>query len=51
MKTIRVEVSTNKVGSEDHIEFEIEDDATEYEIEEIASERIWDLISWNWEEI
>lgn len=51
MRKIRVYVSTNKVGSECYDDFEVEDDYTEEEINELAEERILDMIDTYWEEI
>lgn len=39
-------VSTNKVGSEDQFEFEVDDDATEEQIEEAGREAMWERIEW-----
>lgn len=46
---IKVSVSTGLVGSKVYEEFEIEDDATEDEIEKIARETMFNLINWSWE--
>lgn len=51
MRKIRVYVSTNKVGSECYDDFEVEDDYTEEEINELAEERILDMIDTYWEKI
>lgn len=45
---IKVYVSTNKIGSECSTTFDIEDDASEEEIEEIAREEMFNMIEWNW---
>lgn len=49
VKTIKVTVQTQKVGSKCEITFEIEDDATEEEIEEVAMASMFDMIDWNWQ--
>lgn len=51
MKKIRVYVATNKVGSESYDEFEIEDDATEEEIDKEVEDYIWNMIDSYWEEV
>lgn len=48
MKKIRVTVSTDKVGSETYDEIEVEDDATEAEIETQAKEAMFEMIEWDW---
>lgn len=49
MKTIKVHVSTNRVGSECSDEFEVEDDTTEKEIEEMAKDAMFNMIEWNYD--
>lgn len=49
MQKIRVSIRTQKVGSECTDHFEIEDDATDDEIEDAAKEVIWNMAEWNWE--
>ena len=51
MKKYKGRVSTNRVGSEVTFEFEIEDNATEKQIEEIALECMWDCIEMTYEEV
>lgn len=51
MKTIKVHVSTNRVGSGDYREFEVDDEAPLGEIEELAREEMFDMIEWYWEYI
>lgn len=51
MKKIRVSVSTNRVGSTVTREFEIDDNATEEEINEEAWECACDMIDYVWEEV
>ena len=48
MKTIIVSVSTGYVGSKKEIEFEVGDEATEDEINEIALETMLEMIDWSW---
>lgn len=51
MKKIKVYVATDKIGSECYDEFEIEDDATEEEIDKEAGDYIWNMIDSYWEEV
>lgn len=51
MKTIRVSVGTNRVGSTTTREFEVDDNATEEEINELAWETAMDMIDFTWEEV
>lgn len=44
-------VQTNKVGSKTPFEFEVEDDCTDAQIEEIANETMVQHIEWNYEEV
>lgn len=39
-------IRTNKVGSDCSFEFDVEDDATEEQIEEAARESAFELIDW-----
>lgn len=48
MKTIKGYISTNKVGSESKFEFEVEDNATPEEIEELAREAAFERIDWSY---
>jgi len=48
---IKVCVMTRKVGSMCEDEFEIDDHATEEEIDKIAQELMWEMIDWNWKRI
>ena len=50
MKKYTGYIETNKVGSTCNFEFEVEDDATEEAIEEIAKETAFNLIEWSYEE-
>lgn len=51
MRKIKVSVGTNRVGSTSTREFEVNDNATEEEINEQAWETACDMIDFNWEEI
>ncbi len=51
MKKIKVSVSTGYTGSKREDEFEIEDDATEEEINEVALEVMFQLIDFGWMEV
>ncbi len=48
MKTIQVYVGTGMEGSRITDTFEVEDDATEEQIEEDAKEVMFNMISWGW---
>lgn len=50
MKRIKVTVMTNKIGSECSRYIEVEDDATEEEINQDAWECACDMIDFNWDE-
>ncbi len=49
MKTIKGYVNTRNVGSRCTFETEVEDDATEAEIEEAAREAMFEQIEWGFE--
>lgn len=51
MKKYRGYVSTKKVGSDCYFEFEVEDNATETEIQDMAIQCVWDELEFNYEEI
>lgn len=51
MRKIKVSVGTNRVGSTVTREFEIDDSATEEEINEGAWECACDMIDYGWEEV
>ena len=51
MRKIKVHVSTNRVGSGDYKEFEVDEGASVEYIEELAREEMFDMIEWYWEEI
>lgn len=44
------EISTNKIGSECHFEFEVPDDATDEEIEEEARQAAFEKVEWHYNE-
>lgn len=48
MKRVTGSIATNLVGSRCHFEFEIEDDATPAEIEEMARDAAFDLVDWGY---
>ena len=48
MKTLEVYVSVGLVGCRRSETIEVEDDATEEEIEEVARETMFSMIEWGW---
>lgn len=50
MRKIRVTISIGLVGCKRTETFDVEDDATEEEIEEMAKEAALESLNWNWEE-
>lgn len=50
MRIIRVYVSTSKVGSRCETEIEVDDEATEEDITELAQEAMFGMIEWDWRE-
>lgn len=50
MRKFKGYVRTNKVGSSYHFEFEVDDEATEQDIEKEARESMFENIEWNYEE-
>ena len=48
MKTIKVTVTTGFVGAKREDTFEIDDDATDEEIEDTAQEAMFNMIEWSW---
>jgi len=50
MRKFKGVIRTNKVGSDCQFEFEVDDDATEGEIEEVARECAFELIDWHFTE-
>lgn len=51
MRKFKGIISTNIVGSECEFEFEVEDDATEEDIEMEARDAAFNWISWEYDEI
>jgi uncharacterized FlaG/YvyC family protein len=51
MKKIKVYVATRFVRSQDSLIIEVEDDATEEEINQAALEAMFEMIEWGYEEI
>lgn len=51
MRTFKGKVSTGLVGSEMEFEFEVEDDATEQEINDEGWQAACELINTEWEEV
>lgn len=51
MRLFRGEITTDVVGASCEFEFEVEDDATEQEIEETAKETAFNLVDWWYEEV
>lgn len=48
---VEVIVSTGKVGSERRAEIEVDDEATDDAIEEVAKEAMFELIEWTWKRV
>lgn len=48
MKTIKVWVTTNKVGARVEDSFEVEDDATPEEIAEYAQDTMFQMVDWGY---
>ncbi len=51
MKKIEVSVSTNYIQCKDTTVIEVEDDATEEDINESALDAIFELIEYSWQEV
>lgn len=51
MRKFKGSVSTNYVGCKNTFEFEVDDDATDEEIQEIALECMWEDLDFYYEEI
>lgn len=51
MRFFKGQISTDKVGSECEFEFEVEDGATDEEIELEAKDAAFNYIYWNYEEV
>lgn len=49
MKTITGYIATNKVGSSCEFEFEVEDDVTPEQIEEMAKDAAFNCIEWSYQ--
>lgn len=50
MRTFKGTISTNRINSEDTFEFEVEDDATDDEIEDEARQAMLERVNWDYEE-
>ena len=50
MRKFIASIATSKVGSQCDAEFEVDDDATEEQIEEAARDAAFEYIDWWWEE-
>lgn len=50
MRKFIASIATSKVGSQCDVEFEVDDDATEEQIEEAARDAAFEYIDWWWEE-
>lgn len=50
MRTIKWRISIGLVGCHKEGEFEVEENVSEDEIEQIAREEAFECIDWNWEE-
>lgn len=48
-RIVKGRVETNKVGSMSEFEFEVDDDCTDEEIEELARDAMFEHIEWNYE--
>ncbi len=48
MKLVKGSIRTDKVGSACEFEFEVEDDATAEEIEEMARDMAFNHVEWNY---
>jgi hypothetical protein len=51
MREFKGFIKTDKVGSLCEFKFEVENDASDTDIEEIAKECAFELIEWNYEEV
>lgn len=51
MKKIKYEISTGYCGADYRGEFEVEDDATDEEIEEMIEQEVWNYIEYSWSEV
>jgi hypothetical protein len=50
MKKFKGVIRTNKIGSDCNFEFEVDENATEEEIDEIAKEVAFESIDWYYEQ-
>lgn len=50
MRTIKIYIKTSKVGSQCDDTMEVEDDATDDEIEEMAKDAAFNMMEWGWSE-
>lgn len=51
MRKIRAYLNANIVGGDIEVEFEVEDDATDDEIEKEAFQQVMNFVDWYWEEV
>ncbi len=51
MRTFKGFIKTDMVGSECEFKFEVEDDATDAEIEHEAKEAAFDCVEWSYQEV
>ena len=51
MKTIEVTVTSGFVGCRKTESFEVDDDVSDEEIEEMAQEVMFNMIEWSWHEV
>jgi|GEM_PF-841257 len=51
MRVFKGKISTDKIGSTCEFEFEVEDAATEEEIEQAAREAAFEHVEWNFKEV
>lgn len=51
MRKIKWEISTGYYGADYRGEFEVEDNTTDKEIEEMIEQEVWNYICYSWEEV
>lgn len=51
MRVFKGNISTDKIGSACEFEFEVEDTATEEEIEQAARDAAFEHVEWNFKEV
>ena len=51
MRKIAVYLNANIAGYDLEVEFEVEDDATDDEIEKEAFQQVMNFVDWYWEEV